>query len=169
MTDRWLTAAAALENKIEPRQVIRRKTKEKTASVTLWVLLFSSLIFSLEMVIFVNAVWFFFFLVPVFLKGTSQESFIIQTNGELCCDVLCLRSPMDKQAIGVTGVFVFYFLSCLWVCVCVCVCVCVFPTNWKCEISFEEEHSSEEICDWNRKCKCVHCLVEARLVKTGTC
>ena len=129
MTDRWLTAAAALENKIEPRQVIRRKTKEKTASVTLWVLLFSSLIFSLEMVIFVNAVWFFFFLVPVFLKGTSQESFIIQTNGELCCDVLCLRSPMDKQAIGVTGVFVFYFLSCLWVCVCVCVCVCFLPTG----------------------------------------
>lgn len=83
---------------------------------------------------------------PVFLKGTSQESFIIQTNGELCCDVLCLRSPMDKQAIGVTGVF----------CLLLPVCVCVFQTNWKCEISFEEEHSSEEICDRNRKCKCVH-------------
>lgn len=52
----------------------------------------------------------------MFLKGTSQESFIIQTNGELCCDVLCLRSPMDKQAIGVTGVF------CLLLPVCVCVC-----------------------------------------------
>lgn len=34
--DRPVTdGSEALENKIEPRQVIRRKTKEKTASVTL--------------------------------------------------------------------------------------------------------------------------------------
>ena len=128
--------------------------------MTLWALLFSSSILSLEMVIFVNAVWFFFFffLVPVFLKGASQESFIIQTNGELCCDVLCLRSPMEKQAIGVTGVFVFYSL-------CVCVCVCFKPTgNVKCITSFEEECSLEEIRDRNWKCKCAHWLVKARLV-----